>query len=171
MATDELLTRGTVLVALVLYVLSLALRLRAAGRRCRLEVARCAWAGGWVFFLLHVVCAFEFYHDWSHQLAYQSTARETAEVVGLDWGGGLYANYAFALVWLGDVLWWCFRSESYLARRPAVEWIVQGFLGFIALNATVVFGQGMIRWFGLAGCALLAAIGWLTPRHAPPLPN
>jgi hypothetical protein len=146
---------------MALYVLSLALRIRAAGRRRCLTAARLAWTGGWLFFLVHVACAFEFYHDWSHAGAYRSTARETAEVVGLNWGGGLYANYAFALVWLADVCWWWLRRESYVARPRAAEWIVHGFLGFIALNATVVFGAGMIRWFGLASCGLLAAARWV----------
>src|SRR5262245_22322917 len=102
----ELLTRWTVRVALALYVLGLALRIGARGSRPRLTGARFAWTAGWLLFLLHVACAFHYYHDWKHAVAYQATARQTAEVVGLDWGGGLYANYAFTLLWAADVCWW-----------------------------------------------------------------
>jgi len=155
MESGEFLTRWTVRVALALFVLALLLRLRAAGRRSRLAQARLAWTAGCAAFLLHVVCAFEFYHHWSHAAAYAATARQTAAVVGWNWGGGLYANYLFALLWAADVLWWWRGLESYEMRGPYIDWAVTGFLLFIAFNATVVFGQGPIRWFGLAGCALL----------------
>jgi hypothetical protein len=116
--------------------------------------------------LLHVVCAFEYYHHWSHAVAYSSTARQTAETVGLDWGGGLYANYAFTVVWVGDVVWWWVGVESYQTRERWIESTVQGFLGFIAFNATVVFATGFSRWLGVAGCLLLAAIA-ISRRKAP----
>ena len=85
MDKGELLTRWTVRVALALYVLSLTLRISAAGRRRRLEIARLFWAAGCAAFLLHTVSAFHFYHHWSHHAAYAATARQTAEVVGLTW--------------------------------------------------------------------------------------
>src|SRR5207249_3603818 len=96
-----------------------------------------------------------FYHGWSHRAAYEATALLTAEVTGLAWGGGLYANYAVALVWGADVGWWWLRPAGYRARPRGVEWAVQAFLAFIAFNSTVVFGAGAARWLGLAGCAIL----------------
>jgi hypothetical protein len=158
MVTGEFLTRWTVRVALTLYVLALALRVSAAGCRRRLATARLFWTVGCLAFLLHTASAFEFYHDWSHRAAYEATARQTAEVVGLDWGGGLYANYAFAALWTVDVCWWWFGPEHYQARPRTLEWALQGFLGFMAFNATVVFGVGAIRWFGLAATLFLATI-------------
>jgi hypothetical protein len=157
MLLGELITRWTVRVALALYLLSLALRVGAAGRRSRLDLARWCWTTGCLAFLLHMAAAFQFYHHWSHDAAYEATARQTAEVVGLDWGGGLYANYAFAVLWLADACWWWVGPQCYLARPRTVEWAVQGFLGFIAFNATVVFGIGAVRWVGLAACVFLAA--------------
>ena len=152
MTTGELLTRWTVRVAMALYVASLA-------SRCRLPIwSRLAWTAGCLAFLLHVACAFEYYHHWSHVEAYEATARQTADVVGLDWGGGLYVNYAFTLLWLADVCWWWIDTESYLARPLLIEWGVQGFLGFIAFNATVVFATGFSRWFGSVACVLPAVI-------------
>jgi hypothetical protein len=158
MPTGELLTRWTIRGALALYVLGLALRIRAQGRPSRLKWACRAWAVGCLAFLLHLLCAFEFFHAWSHIAAYEATAHRTAEVVGVAWGGGLYANYAFTVVWCSDAFWWVGWPQCYQARPRAVEWAVQGFLAFIAFNATVVFGAGAVRWAGLAAALMLAAL-------------
>src|SRR5438094_2949407 len=102
MDTGELLTRWTVRLALTLYVLGLALRLKAGGDWQQLAWARLAWTAGCVVFLAHVACAFQFTYQWSHAVAYAATAKRTAEVAGFDWGGGLYANYAFTVLWAAD---------------------------------------------------------------------
>lgn len=156
METGELLTRWTVRIAMALYVASLATR------NFSTRWSRLAWTAGCVLYLFHVACAFEYYHHWSHAEAYVSTARQTAEVVGLDWGGGLYFNYAFTLIWLADACWWWAAEESYQARPRWIDWTVHGFLGFIAFNATVVFATGFSRWMGIASCVLLVfvAIRW-----------
>jgi hypothetical protein len=156
MDTGEFLTRWTVRLALALYVMGLALRAGPYSSRRRLAWARLAWTAGCFAFLLHVIFAFQFYYHWSDATAYTVTARRTAEIVGLDWGGGLYANYAFTLVWVLDVCWWWAALDGYQARPRSVEWAVQGFLGFMAFNATVVFGTGGVRWLGLAVCFFLA---------------
>ena len=161
MDAGELLTRWTVRLALALYVLALVLRATAADRRPGLAWARLAYSVGCLAFLLHVVFAFQFYHHWSHHAAYAATARQTAEVVGLQWGGGLYANYGFALIWLADVIWWWRGLGRYEARPREVGWAVQGFLAFIAFNATVVFATGAVRWLGLAACLFLVAVNSL----------
>jgi len=158
MLTGELLTRWTVRVALALYVLGLALRVSAASRLSRLKLARLFWTVGCLAFLLHTMAAFQFYHQWSHRAAYEATSRQTAEVVGLDWGGGLYANYGFAALWTADACWWWLGPERYRSRPRGLEWALQRFLGFMTFNATVVFGSGAIRWLGLAACLFLAAV-------------
>ncbi len=43
---------------------------------------------------------------WSHAAAYAHTATQVAAGVGLNWGGGIYANYAFTALWLVEVGWW-----------------------------------------------------------------
>ena len=163
MDLGDALTRWTVRVALALYAAALVLRLRAAGRLTWQEWARLAWTGGFLVFLFHMICAFHFFHGWSHDEAYTATARQTAEVVGPDWGGGLYANYAFALIWAVDAGWWWYRPQRYRTRSWAVEAMVQGFLAFLWVNATVVFGSGLIRWLGLVAglgmvCMSMAAL-------------
>jgi hypothetical protein len=162
MDPGELLTVWTARLALALYAAGLALRLGAAGRRAW---ARRAWTVGYGLFLLHVACAFQFYHHWSHRAVYEATARQASEAVGLAWGGGLYANYAFALVWGADVAWWLSRPAAYVARPAVAEWAVQGFLAFMAVNATVVFGRGATRGAGLAACAALAAVALTAARR------
>jgi hypothetical protein len=39
-----------------------------------------------------------------------------------------------------------------------VDWVVQGFMGFMIFNAVVVFGEGVIRWLGLGASLLLAGM-------------
>jgi len=157
MEIGEFLTRWTVRIAVVLYVLSLA------SRRFAPAWSRWAWTGGCLAYLLHVAAAFHYYHDWSHDEAYESTARQTAEVVGVNWGEGLYVNYLFTLAWSIDVLWWWIAARSYVARSRVIEWVVHGFLGFVVFNATVVFASGFSRWLGIGACILVAAV-WLWPR-------
>ena len=43
--------------------------------------------------LLHVWCAFNYLYQWSHAIACRDTARQTAELFGIQWGDGLYLNY------------------------------------------------------------------------------
>src|ERR1035438_9442710 len=144
MEHGELLTRWTIRIAMALYVASLATRAIAP------RYSRIAWTAGCGVYLLHVACAFEYFHHWSHAEAYAFTAQQTAAVVGLDWGGGLYVNYAFTLIWLADVCWWWADPPRYLARPRWIDLGVHGFLGFVAFNATVIFASGFSRWFGVA---------------------
>jgi hypothetical protein len=129
--------------AAALYAAAIALLLL---RRVRL--ARVAWTSGCAIFLVHVAYAFQFYHHWSHTEAYAATARQS----GVGWG--LYVNYAFAIVWVADVVWW---------GRPRASWIstmIHLFLAFMFFNATVVFGKGWVRWTGvIATIALLVIYG------------
>src|SRR5262245_9319 len=118
MDTGETLTRWTVRIALAFYVLALAMRLIA---RQHGPGQRLAWTAGCVAYLAHVVCAFHFYHGWSHAAAYADTARRTGEVLGLSWGAGLNFNYAFTAVWVLDVLWWWLDPERYPTRPRWID--------------------------------------------------
>src|SRR6266849_9648535 len=144
----DALTRWTIRVALALAVAALAARIGHRNRSARL-----AWTVGCLAYLAHIVCAFHFYHDWSHSHAYAATARDTAAEFGLDWGGGLYFNYAFTLVWIVDVLWWWVHPATYETRPRWVNVAVYGFFVFMAFNGAVVFASNPIRWFSLAVCA------------------
>ncbi len=145
MNLGDFLTRWTVRGAMLFYVAGLA----STGWR------RLAWTVAFLLYLLHVAAAFEYFHHWSHEEAFAFAAQQTEAVVGWHWGGGLFVNYAFTAVWVGDVTWSWIGPESHATRPRWITWAVQGFLGFIAFNATVVFASGFSRWFGIAACVLL----------------
>src|SRR6267378_8615306 len=137
MDTGEWLTRGTVWLALSLYVGCEMAAARRVGESFR--APRRLNTAGCIAFLAHVACAFQFYHHWSHAVAYAETARQTAEFSGWNWGGGLYINDAFALVWLGEVVWSWANPNSYLKRENWVGWAVRSFFLFMMFNGAVVF--------------------------------
>jgi len=172
-------TWWSVRAAVLLYVLTLAIRLRSgeigvwrpksgesasAGDHAvapgsgfpirNQNLANLCWTFGFAAIVIHVLCAFHFFHDWSHDLAYQATAQETAQVVGLDWGGGVYFNYLFVLVWGADVAW-CWLRPAGVVPRPIISVLVQVYLGFIMFNAVVIFETGWLRWSGLGACLVL----------------
>lgn len=124
------------------------------------SLAKAAWTVGCFALLGHVALAFHYYHDWSQDSAYRETARQTAEVFRVDWGGGLFINYAMIAAWVIDVSWWWAWPDAYRRRPQILTTIWHGFLIFIFFNATVIFGSGVIRWIGLAVCVGLLLV-WL----------
>lgn len=160
MSKGEFFTRFTIWVTLAAYSVGLAL-LALSRKKQRLEQsARLAWTIACLSLLIHIACAFHFYHEWSQDSAYQETARQTAEVFGLNWGGGLYINYALMLGWIADVVWWWRGLDGYRRRPAALVAIWQGFLMFIFFNATVVFETGPLRYTGLFLCLGLCLLWW-----------
>ncbi len=158
MSKGEFLTRITIWITLAGYAIGSAVYLLSRGRRSWDVVARMAWTAGCVSLLVHVACAFHFYHNWSQDVAYRETARQTAEVTGLDWGGGLFINYALVAGWVIDVIWWRRGLEAYRNRPRWLAAAWHGFLFFIIFNATVVFKTGPLRWIGLGLCLGLALL-------------
>ena len=164
MEPGELLTRWTIRIALVLYLLVVSLRLTVKPDPSRRRRARWLWTGGLAAYLAHVACAFHFYHDWSHDAAYAATARETEEVFGFHWGGGLYLNYLFSGLWMLDVIWSWFHPDGYRAQSRWVHFAVHGFMAFMAFQAVVVFEAGVVRWVGL-GCTTMLVAFWFLRRR------
>lgn len=107
----------------------------------RFRLWRAAWSAACLLLIVHVLAAFHFEHGWSHSAALKHTAEQTARVTGIDWGGGLYFNYAFLILWAVDVgfLWKSPSSgRSTLRRTTDIACL------FMIFNATVVFGP---RWW------------------------
>lgn len=170
----ELLTRWAVRLALSCFVLYLAGALWGAGRARWWRVSRWIWTAGCGWMLLHVACAFHFYHHWSHGAAWQSTADETQRMLGVAFGDGIYASYLFLLAWAADVVWlWTFSSPPRAAamnasgvpgastiggQTPIWRLLVHFFLLFIAFNGAIVFEGGPTRWAGIVASLALAAL-------------
>lgn len=148
-----MLTLWTVRLACLFYFAALAAWI--TGRR---GPARAAWTAGLLFYLLHVAAAFSFHHHWSHAAAYRETARQTAELFGFDWGGGIFFNYVFTAIWMADAAWLWLRPESYYRRARAVSAAMHGFLAFMVINGAIVFATAPMRWASLAACLLLIAL-------------
>lgn len=121
--------------------------------------ARPAWTAGCVLYLAHVAAAFHYAYHWSHSMAVHETARQTAALFGVAWGGGIWFNYLFTVVWTADVLWWHWAPIQW-SRRPA--WIgraVHGYMAWMFVNGAIVFPQGPSRWVA-AALALLLLVLW-----------
>ena len=82
------------------------------------------------------------HHGWSHAAAYAYTAARTDELLGLRWGGGLWVNYAFTILWVGEALWWQMWPESHARRPRAWKPAVRGAFLFMIVNGAVVFVDG-----------------------------
>ena len=164
MSKGEFLTRATIWITIVTYAVGSGV-FALAGTRSRSDstaisrldsVARVVWTIAVISLIAHFIFAFQFYHAWSHDSAYRDTARQTEEITGLNWGGGLYINYAFLAIWTADVAWWWLAGlSSYRARPWPLTIIWHGLLILIIFNASVVFENGIVRWLGLAICISL----------------
>ena len=149
----------TIWTALLLYTAGEYGRTRQPARRW----ARPVWLLGAACYLAHVAVAFGMHHGWSHAAAYAYTAQQTDALLGFDWGGGLWVNYAFTLLWAGEAVWWQALPESYARRAPVWTPAVRGAFLFMILNGAVAFVPGPRRLLGAAVVIALTLI-WRRPR-------
>jgi hypothetical protein len=166
-----LLTTWTIRLALACYVAWLARALMFGNSR-QTAASRWLWTAGCGLFVVHVLCAFHFHHGWSHAAAWEKTAHETKELLGVEFGNGIYFSYLYLAVWVLDVagLW---RGHLALVRAEpgkAVRYgttplrlVVHAYLFFIAFNGAIVFESGPVRWAGIVACLALTG---LALRHA-----
>jgi len=117
------------------------------------------WSLGCFAYLVHVICAFAFVHQWSHETAIDFTAAETERVMGIRRGEGLWVNYLFTLVWLADVIRLVMAIQRQRPTDRRFDIAVHSFMAFIVFNATVVFGPTLYRWLGIP-VAILLGIAW-----------
>jgi hypothetical protein len=119
-------------------------------------MARALWTAGAGQAAVHALAVFHYIHDWSQDAALAHTARETAALTGLHWGGGLYVNYAFVALWVGDaMLWWRDRT-SYERRSAGSRDTVLAIFLFMFVNGGIVFAHGPARVIGLVAVGLVA---------------
>ena len=122
--------------------------------------SRAAWTVGALLALVHALFAFGVFYAWSHERARVSTMRQTAALTGVTFAAGIYINYLFLLIWLGDAGWWWLSPRSYAMRPRAVTLAVHGFIFFIMVNGAVVFADGVARIVGVASTSAVI-INWL----------
>ena len=121
----------------------------AAFRRARL-----AWTMGAALCALHMAIAFVVVHGASREAMVAATARQTAAVYGLDWGGGAYVNVLFLIAWIAEAAWWQASPGTYRQRPAWTVWALRAFYFVVILNGAVIFASGPGR---LAGVLLVAA--------------
>lgn len=127
-------------IAAILYAYALTRLLRGLP-------ARQWWTAACVFYLLHVVAAFQFVYGWSHTAAVAETARQTEALFGLYWGGGVWFNYLFTALWVGDVLWWRLAVKSRATRPLWMDIWLHGYMAWMFFNGAIVFPRNAaIRW-------------------------
>jgi hypothetical protein len=150
--------RFTIRLAMLGYALAVAGMLTSAledqrSLTPRLRWARWLWSLAVATYLIHVALAFHYYHHWSHAEAYERTERMT------NFGPGIYISYLFSVVWMLDALFWWVAPGRYARRSTWAGCLLHSFLAFIIFNGAVIFAQGPIRWWALAGFVGLGLLG------------
>jgi MFS family permease len=154
MEPPEIALRGTIWLSLLAWLLG---EWQRSPRRDPVAAGRWAWTLGALAAVVHSALAFHLRYGWSHAAASAETERQTVEVTGLAWGGGIFFNYAFLAVWTVDAVWWWLVPDSYHRRPRPLDRFVRGFLWLMFLNGAVVFAHGQVRWLGAAGVLAVAA--------------
>jgi hypothetical protein len=154
MGVEDLVLRGPAWISLLAWMTGEVRRTWSDAGSVR---GRWAWTLGAVAMLAHTAVAFHVRHDWSHGAAQADTARQTREMTGLDWGGGLFVNYAFLLVWAGDVVWWWLSPTAFRHRPRSIDLAVRGFLLFMFVNGAIVFVPGPMRILGVLALSVVVA--------------
>lgn len=163
----EFLTRWTIRLALVCYVFCLAACIfrRDSGDRRWNAIVRLVWTIGCGLFVAHVIAAFGYYHHFSHEAAYDETARQTQAQLGFAIGGGIYFSYLFLAVWIVDAAW---RWIAPGTRPSWFDWPLHAYMFFIAFNGAIVFEGGLSRVAGIVACVVLGSlVAWRMLQRSP----
>jgi hypothetical protein len=121
------------------------------------------WSSGAALCVAHTLLVFASRYGWDHDRAVRVTAAQTAAVFGLEWGGGLYVNYAFMAAWIGEAIWWRWQPAGYLSRPLYLTAILRAFYLLVLLNATVIFAAPGRRPLGALLMAVLV-LSWTRSR-------
>jgi len=154
---------ATAWIAMTAWALALSARAVLAPRS---RVPRVIWTVGCIANLAHIAAALHIAHRWDFDHAFAEVARRTYDQVGIAWGGGIYFNYALAVLWLIDAAFWWMSAHAYAHRSRVLEAAIQFYFLFMFFNATVVFGLSPhTRVVGLIAC-VAATMGVLRTLSA-----
>ena len=152
----ELITRATIWMAMGLWCGAMLLPPRLV------SLDRWIRGVGLIVYLAHILFAYRFFYDWSHQVAWEETAKDTEATVGIASGFGLLVNFAFAGILLVDQV-----IQFRTGRRKGGRWI-DGLILFLVLNGAVVFGEGSVRVYGVVLLGIVfVVLGARRLRHDP----
>jgi len=129
------------------------------------RILRMLWSVSFVLFVAHVLAAFHFHHGWNHAAAVAETARQTRDLIGLEFGVGLYFNYLFLLVWAFDLTWIWFVDAEITKRYRWLRIVWLTYLIFIAFNGVAIFKSGWMRAGGIAALTLITSGAILRWKH------
>ncbi len=147
---SALIISGTALFSFTGFIFALCLPV-TDGRTKRI------WFFSWLLLTLHTVAAFHFVHNWSHQHALVETARQTRDLTGIDWEGGVFLNYLIILMWGADCLLMHLESVFYSAWQRRFHRSTIICTAFMWFNGTVVFGGPFASAIGVLAFSFL---GW-----------
>ncbi len=159
---DDLLLRATAWLSIAAWAASEWL-LASAQRPVRATPARASFTLGALALVLHTGLALHLRHAWSQADAMREIARQTAEVTGLGFSGGLFVNYAFLAFWLAEAGWWWRSPAAYLRRGSGACWASRAVFLFMFVNGAIVFGHGPVRVFGTLAI-LAVCFSWYRSR-------
>ena len=168
MTFESWLIAWSIRLSMLLFVTTLLTRLVAPQAIANSPATKSLWTAGFVLFVVHVLASFHFVHHWSHHAAYEATAKQTGELLGIEFGGGVYFNYLFLIAWGGDVwsTWYPPAREQWI-----IHWLLRLgmlYMLFIAFNGVVVFKSGWLRMVGIAATLiLLAGLIWSAVAKLP----
>ena len=155
----------TIRLSVVCYLIRIAIGMRGGLIGCIPSTAVCVcWAAGCALYVSHVICAFEYSHDWSHAAAVEHTALETDRVVGVRRGEGVWVNYAFTLIWIADVFRLIYLNHNSSSTEARTDRLIHITFAFIFFNATVVFGPEIYRLAMVPVLVGLLCIRYLSKR-------
>jgi hypothetical protein len=153
----------TIWIALLLYCAGEFGRRRGHAEGSAVPWAWWAFVAGALLCAVHIGIAMKAAHGWSHEAAIAATARQTLAVYGVNWGGGVFLNYAFVAVWLFEAWRWRRRADR---DARAITWMTRAFFLVMILNGAVIFAAGTRR---IAGALLVAWLLWIwRPAGASP---
>jgi hypothetical protein len=162
--SGHVLVRGTILAATLLWAWAEVLKIR---RPRQSDQARGLYTAGLALALAHVAAAFAFVYAWSHDAAIDGTAQQTAAVIGIRWGGGIFVNYLFLALWAGDAWHWWAVPDGHARRSRRRETLRLAFFLFMFINGTIVFAGPAARAVGIPATAAVVAAWLLAARRQP----
>ncbi len=149
-----LLVSLSVWIALACYPAGLTGRIHAT----LFKPSRWLWTLGCVAFQIHALASYGLVYNWSHSIGLSATARQTADLTGLESGFGLYLNLCFAALWLLDVCRWWLTPTRVRGKLGSSAKAMHTFFLFMMINGAFVFAPSPQRWLGLA---LTLVSAWL----------